>query len=626
MNISRRSFLKLGAITLGAASLSNMVSPALADALSSGAAEAKVVPGLQIPAGLDGRPAQKLILGNFVTMEENRPTAKAMTVIDGRIQFIGSVETALTLCDDDTEVMDYGENYLYPGFMEAHCHPSLAGERLIGAANLVPGKSLEDYVAIMKDYIAKYPDREFYKGAGWVLREVNPTRTMLDAICPDKPMVLNSADGHSVWCNTKMLEKGNITPECAQEIGVDQIRVDEDGQPTGFISEKVAMKLQNMLAPTLEERAEQLMAWQKFAFENGYTAVGDAGLNESYLKSYHINVENSAKKQFAYEAGHVHNEDAAGLNEEHLQGYKAAAENKDWKLRTYGSYYLDEHTEDMEGFVQNVAEVAAKYNSEYIKVVGIKCFMDGVVEAHTGWLIDGYDDEPDYHGVERFNDAEKLGRVVQWASEHGMNVHIHSIGDAASRCALDAIEHAQKETGNYDQRNVLAHLQVIRPEDIRRLADNHVIAAVAPLWVPKEPDYWPNEVKCLGEERAEACYPIQAFRNEGATIVFHTDYPVTAIVNIPHSIFRAVTRFHNEWGKDSQRKSDEAIARRDALLALTRNVAYMWHEENRLGTLEVGKIANLSIYDTDFINCELNAIADAKHIATVVDGDEVYAS
>lgn len=589
MNVSRRNFLKLGALSVGAAIAAGSI-PALTLAESGvQLPDRKNIPGLVLPSGMENKPAQKLFLGNFITMDETRPTAKAMTVVDGRIQYIGSTETALALCNYETLVMDCGDAYIYPGFLEGHCHPRGAGGTLVGAANLRSGKCLADYVELMKQYIEAHPDNKFYKGTGFAVRDEHPTAAMLDEICQDKPVIVISEDAHSVWVNTAAMKEYGVTPERAVEIGTDCVRVDEKGNPIGYISENEAIRIQNAVPITTEDRKRFLLAWQKFAFSQGYTAASDATFMPIDMDAY-------------YEL----------------------TRTPEWKLRTYGWYYEDEKNATTEQMVERAAAAAEKCNSEYLKVIGIKLFMDGVIEAHTGWLLDGYSDQPGYPGVARQTDVNNLKKAVVMTNEHGMNIHVHSIGDAATKTILDAIELGQRETGNYDQRNALAHLEVVRPEDIVRLTDNHVVAVVAPLWVPREPAYSANELLYLGEEREANCYPIQKFRDNGGVIAFHTDFPVSPKMNIPQTIFQAVTRYNYENGKDTIRGEKEVISRRDALLGLTRNVAYMWHEENRLGTLEVGKIANLSIYDTDFMNAPLDQVVQAKLCYTVVDGDVVY--
>ena len=204
-----------------------------------------------------------------------------------------------------------------------------------------------------------------------------------------------------------------------------------------------------------------------------------------------------------------------------------------------------------------------------------------------------------------------------------MNVHCHTIGDGAIKFALDAIGEAQIATGNMDQRNAFAHLQILTPEEIKRIAEYNIIAVVAPLWTPKEPNQYHLEVSYLGQERADNCYPIKSFLDEGTKIVFHSDFPVSPIMSIPESIYSAVKREYT-ISECKPRNLKESISVRDALDAMTINAAYQFGQENHLGTLDIGKVANMVVYDKDFLNGDLEEIPDAKLISTIVDGEIVY--
>lgn len=549
---------------------------------------AVLVPDFTAPT--EGVRAEKLILGHFITMDEMRPEAEAMTVVGDKIQYIGSADVALTLCDANTAVMDYNNSYLYPGFLEAHCHPRGAGQALIGSVKLRSGVTLEDYIEMMRKDVEEHPDKDLYNGAGFIVQGVNPTAAMLDAICPDKPMILGSEDGHSVWVNTVALKMFDITPELAKKVGPKQIRVDADGNPTGYISEGQALRIITGVPLSKKTRMEQLYAWQNFAFSQGYTAASEAAL----------------------------------FNDD-IEAYQEISQRPDWKLRTYAWYYEDETRNTVEHMVDTAVEAAKLCNSEYMKVVGVKLFMDGVVDAHTAWLTEAYTDQPGNFGVQRNNDVPKLTKAVVLTNKEGMNLHIHAIGDGAVKTAMDAVEAGQKITGNYDQRNAFAHLQLVRPEDVKRIAENNVVALVAPLWAPYDfGKYAEKEIAFLGQARNDVSHPTKCFRDQGGVIAFHTDFPVSPEMNIPGTIYNAVNRYSAEQGPRSLRGEDQRLTRREALLAMTRSVAYMWHEESRLGTLELGKIANLSIYDTDFMNAPLEDVAQAKLVATVVDGDVVF--
>ena len=150
---------------------------------------------------------QTIILGNIITMDEKRPTARAALVKDGVFAYIGDAETAKAIAGPDAKVLDYGENFIYPGFLESHCHGYLAGDRAIGQADLssIIATDYAKYREIIKDFIEKNPQKDLYMAAGWTENDEYVTKAYLDEICPDKPLIMNTGGGHSMLLNTKAL-------------------------------------------------------------------------------------------------------------------------------------------------------------------------------------------------------------------------------------------------------------------------------------------------------------------------------------------------------------------------------------------------------------------------------------
>lgn len=536
--------------------------------------------------------ADKLVIGNIVTLDPRYSVMEAMTIKDGLVQYVGSLAMAKKLCDENTEIMDYSNNYVYPGFIEAHMHGILAGPRLAFFADLTQGNSMAEYLEILKKYMEEHPDNPFYYGAGWGEKDKIPTAADLDAICPDKPMVLNSFDGHSIWMNTKGMEKFGVDKEAAAYWGTDIIRIYEDGTPTGYISEGPVNEITTQMnIMDMEEIKKAMLVWQERALSLGFTSYYEAGSIEYTLKVY-----------------------------------KELIDEGKWKIRVYTGILIDEHEEDYVEKVRWAKEMADKYNCEYLQVIGVKIFMDGVVEAHTAWMIDSYKDKPDYYGVKRFCDYDRVVELFKEASRLGMNVHCHTVGDAAVKFALDCIETAQIETGNMNMRNALAHLQVLRREDIRRLCDLNVVAVVAPLWMARVDGFYDQSIDYIGEKRTFYSYPMESFLKHSGILAFHSDFPVSSEMSFQKSIFMACERNMPENKEEAfyQWNANECISREDALAGITVGPAYAVGQENHLGTLRCGSVANMTVFDKNFLKDDINTIPDSKLIATVIDGEEVY--
>ena len=274
----------------------------------------------------------------------------------------------------------------------------------------------------------------------------------------------------------------------------------------------------------------------------------------------------------------------------------------------------------------HVVRERARYSNEYYRIIGCKVLLDGVVEAHTGWMLEDYRDQAGYHSVERFNDHDKMVELIVEADRQGLSVHAHSVGDGATHFMLGCIEDAEAITGDLDQRNVLAHLQFVAEEDIPRLGRTGTVAVVPPLWTPRVPGNYEMEVKYVGRELSDRAYPIKSFFDTGATVVFHSDYPVSPAIGVQLSIFMAEQRLNplSEDRKASQRNIAEAITREQSLRAMTINAARQFHQEHRMGSIEYGKIANMAVYDRDFLLDDIERVLHANLIATIVDAEEVY--
>ncbi len=165
-------------------------------------------------------------------------------------------------------------------------------------------------------------------------------------------------------------------------------------------------------------------------------------------------------------------------------------------------------------------------------------------------------------------------------------------------------------------------------EDIRRMGETGSIPAVAPLWTPAFPGVYEQEIAYVGKELADQAYPIKSFIDVGANVVFHSDYPVSPVMSVKSSICMAEYRGFPMGvagiNVDTRRNTKEAITREQSLRAMTINVARQFGQEQRLGSIEYGKIANMTVFDCDFLHDELDKIVEANIIATIVDGEEVY--
>ena len=538
--------------------------------------------------------ADTIFYGNVITMDDNNPTAEAVAVKDGIIVFVGTEADAEAFIGEKTKIIDYGYYSIYPGFLEAHNHVGLAGMRDYGMAKLSSGVPLEENVKEIQKYIQDNPGKDCYIGSGWFFTGEEPTAAMLDAVCPDVPVILQTLDAHAAWVNSKELEILNYSPEYIKEMGPQQIHVDANGKPTGFLEEVPAISLSKNFPYTVEDLKEFTLKWQDRMLSLGYTGVADAGVEL--------------------------------FGDKALQAFDELSKEGKLKMRIYGLSMVNDNTDTPDEDMAKIYELAKKVNTEYFKIIGAKVFLDGIVPTHTAWMLEPYKDMPESTGVKRFSDTDKLARLITAADKYGMLVHAHTLGDGAAHTFADAVEKSVKETGNYDQRNAAAHLQFITEEDKKRFGTYGIVAVTGYLWSPPSPATV-LEGAAVGADRIPDGFPAKSFIDYGAVVVGHTDYPVSPAISIPEAVYSGVTR-EEPFGMFGARNPEkEALTREEVLSTLTKNVAYMWHEEDRMGTLEKGKIANMAVLAVDFLHDDMEDIAQAtlrKNVATIVDGTIIY--
>ena len=415
----------------------------------------------------------------------------------------------------------------------------------------------------------------------------------LDAVCPVVPVVLQTADGHSMWLNTAALERFGIDQACAEKWGPAVVRVREDGTPTGYISEGPVFDIMKAIAYTREQMKDFLLWFQDFMLSMGFTGAYDAG----------------------YEV----------FNSEELAAFAELDAEGKLKMQITGGMMTADNSDAPEDDAERIAQTAEKLNSDHLRIIGAKGFSDGVVEAHTAWLKEEYAGQPGYTGVKRWSDHGKMVRLLKALAAHGLNIHVHTIGDGASGFMIDAIEEAQAATGNYDMRNALAHLHVVDPADRARIADNNIVACVGLMWTGAAGAAYRQELEYLGAERVANTYPGRSIIDCGGMVVNHSDYPVSPAVGVPLGVYMSVMRTMPTYPADSRRNFEgEGLSRMDALRGMTTNVAYMWHAEDRMGSLSIGKLANMAVFDKDFLEDDIEDIAWARCLATIVDGEQVY--
>ena len=554
--------------------------------------------------------------GNIYTMDVDMAKVEAVAISKNKITATGKFADLEKYLADSTELLDLKGNTVLPGFIEPHVHLPGNAYNVMYNINLFEAKDLDETMTMIREFIEEHPDRDIYYGRGFMTAVfpdeeggIGPRKERLDKICPDKPVILVDYGGHIAWLNSKALEVFDITKETPDIEGGVIEKDPKTGELWGILKEEAKLLYDEQTFTTLE-RKNALKWCQKILDHYGYTTV----LAQR---------QSGSTDPVPIFDGMVALEDEDGLN----MRICVAREIK-------ASFDEDEQIRDLE----EKRREFEKRNGN-IRVTTAKFFIDGTVEGGSACLIEPYCEAlgqgSDYRG-EILWEYDRLEKTFIKILKRGFNIHIHAIGDAAVKEAVDALEVAQREVPG-DHRNCITHLQVVRPEEIKRMADLGIVACTNPYWHFKDPCvYFQAELPYLGRERAEKEFPMKSFIDAGVIVTSSADYPVTPDPNPFFAVRAGVTRnvYHEEFYKvkpllniDDPEYLLEPNERADVLTmikAYTVNAAYALHMEDEIGSIEPGKFADLMIVDNDVFKADPLAIQDIKVISKIFDGKVVF--
>jgi len=523
------------------------------------------------------------------TVDATRSWAEALAVRDKRLLVVGTDQDVNAYLGPETRVVDAGGRLVLPGFHDSHVHPISAGMEA-RQCDLNGAATRDEVLARVKSCAAADPARPWIVGGGWELPlfpDANPSKTLLDAIEPSRPVYLTAADGHSAWVNSRALALAGVTAS-TPDPPRGRIERDATGKPSG----------------TLRESAMDLVA-------RHLPQPGPADYRDGL---------DFALKRFA-ELGIVAVQEA-DASPEMLDAYLAADREGRLSVRVRASQHVDPE-KDVE---QIPALVAARkqYRGARLDAGTAKFFLDGVIEAKTAALLEPYlgSTGPEDRGVPNF-DQGRLDRLVAGLDSDGFQIHMHAIGDRAIRMGLDAIEHANEVNGSRDRRPHLAHIQLFDPADIPRFARLGAIANFQPLWAYADSYIRDLTEPVLGPSRSRWLYPIRSLMASGAVVVAGSDWSVSSPDPL-QAIEVAITRREPGAPVGPAWIPEETVELPQILAAYTIAGAYVSFEERDSGSLETGKLADFVMLDKNIFELPPNQIHTARVLWTVMEGREVY--
>ena len=531
------------------------------------------------------------------TVNENQPWAEAVAIKGNKIVFVGSNKDAEGFTGNETNVVDLNGKMMLPGFVEGHFHTTSQGIILHGVD--LQTDSMEELLAKLKEYAEANPDLEFING--WGVRPNTygpgePNAAMLDAIVPDRPVYLWQVDGHSAWVNTKAMEMAGLdknTPDVVP--GVSYFERDSAGNPTGYIVEVPAqMKIFLKFVTINEDYIREGMArWFPEYAKAGITAVHDFGWTG------------------------VDQDVAIGI-------LKDFEQDGTLTTRIFGSFYWNDASIDPVPIAKKMRD---ENQTGLVQVSALKINIDGDDDKYSALYVDGYADNPDAD-PKPLIPFDVINDAAVRADKEKLHLICHCFGDLAARKFLDAVELAKESNSDWDRRPVTSHTQLIHPDDRPRFKELNATYDITGQWMALDPYTGVITPERLGEDKMSEVFPIKEMIEAGANVSLGSDFPAAAYVadyKPLNAITIAVTRQMLDKPDMPILGGEEArLTVAEAIRANTDGAAYSIGVEDQIGSLEVGKLADLIVLDQNLFDIDPHDIHKVKVLMTMMDGRFTY--
>jgi len=520
-----------------------------------------------------------LVTGGSIVTDASGGTAEALVAQDGRVTFVGAAAEAKALARG-ARVVDLKGGFAYPGFVDSHAHLLWIGVRelTLDLADVRSVKALQTAVAA---YAAAHPTGPI-SGRGWIEthwpEKRFPTRADIDAVVPDRPVFLVRADGHAAVANTAALKLGGIERATPNPAG-GRIERDAKGEATGMLIDS-AMSLVE------DEMPEPTPAFKREALKRGVARVASQGWTG------------------------VHNMSVAADELALLEAMAAAGE-----LSIRVDNYLD-----AESGARVLKSGPYQDATGRVRVRGVKLYVDGALGSRGAALLAPYSDAKS-SGLILLPQKDMLAYLKR-AKTAGAQIAVHAIGDRGNRLVLDAFATTFGPKGGGDLRWRIEHAQVIAPPDLPRFAKLGVIASMQPSHAISDLFFAPTR---LGAERLKGAYAWKSLLASGATVTGGSDAPVEKGEAL-EEFYAAVYRHDRKGFAGDNWHLEEAVGRTEAVAMFTSAPAYSVFQDRELGSLAVGKRADISVFSVDLLKATPADIIAGRPVMTVVDGVVVFSA
>ncbi len=530
--------------------------------------------------------------GKVYTVNGKGDWAQAVAIKGNEIVYVGSDEGAKAFCDDKTEINDMNGRMMLPGFIDGHCHPVMAAYFLCGIYLQIEW-GVEKCLAEIERFVKENPDEPTYFGLGyaeWIFDETGPKKEMLDAICPDKPMMIMGSSSHEAWVNSKALEMAGVTKDTPDPIpGFHYFHRDAEGNPTGHLLETgPEMMLLEKIDFFRKERIDKALrdASDEYA-AMGVTATCDMGAYEFELDTYFDDVPRMI-------------------------------EEGSYKQRFFGCGRMIAERTDTETILPRLVEYKKKYDSDLFRIHFLKIINDGTLETRSAALSEPYD-ETGAMVYPLFN-REEMAEIGLRAAKEGLDINVHGIGDEAISGTL-AMAKAVREAGYHDCRITNSHCDYVKDEELALFGRYDVIANTTCVWHYGNPDM----EKVIGD-RQNHTFRLRSMIAGGCRMGQGSDFPVDEFGRDPlKGIEMGCSRqLFDHPELPVLEPYTEKLSVKDGIESYTINNAYQMHMDHKLGSIEVGKYADLVILEKDLFDIPVSEIHSVKVCETIMNGRTTY--
>jgi predicted amidohydrolase YtcJ len=540
-----------------------------------------------------------LVHGAVRTMDQTRPCAEAVGILDGRIVAVGSNHDVRALTGPKTRIIDAGQGTVLPGFNDAHVH-FLAGGFSLSNVDLRDASSSAELAQRLGKYASRIPRGRWILGGDWdhetwlgtlqsgaagarASRQpaLLPTLATIDPVTPQHPVLITRLDGHMALANTVALKLAGVTRETQDPPGGIIVRDPRTGEPTGILKDSAQGLVEHVIPQkSMDEKRNAARAATHHAAACGVTSLTDVSADDD------------------------------------VSVYQDMLRNEELKTRIYAARSI------VSWEVLAKAGLRSAFGGDMLRIGILKGFSDGSLGSSTALFFEPYADAPDNRGFlfDQMLPEGIMRQRVEAADRSGLQVMIHAIGDEANLRILDLYQAAAAANGPRDRRFRIEHAQHLRKSEIPRFGQQSVIASMQPYHAADDGRWCERR---LGLDRTPGAYVFKSLQDSGAVLAFGSDWtvaPLNPLLGIKAAVTRETLdgRHPNGWLPEQKISLDAAIR------AYTLGSAYAEFAETSKGTLAPGKLADIVVLDKDIYKLDPSEIDHAQVVLTILGGKLVY--